>query len=112
MEQEDSFVAAGGLAQLTSREQLFERDVRLILASESSAFSELSSSRRACIVSEVIEHASFALLLAADDFLKRKTEVNWRIYRHELRRQNDASKTIATTANRACARAAIQSASR
>lgn len=93
MEQADDFVAAGGLDRLKSREQLFERDIRLTLASSDRAYNALSTQSQACLVTETIDRASPDLLAAADLFLARKTEANWNAYRDAVTAENTVLST-------------------
>lgn len=84
MSAEDEFVAAGGLRHLQSREQLFERDIRLSLASSGPAaltFDTLSPQAQSCLVNKAIAQASPLLLEAADGFLARQSEASWGVYR-------------------------------
>jgi hypothetical protein len=81
MEQTDGFVAAGGLGEINSREQLFERDIVLTLASGDGSYRGLSPQVRSCLVAKAIDHAAPDLLVAADAFLARRTEASWSAYR-------------------------------
>lgn len=81
---EDDFVTAGGLQEITTREQLFERDIRLSLASSGTPsinFDSLSPDVQSCLVGKAVATASPTLLAAADGFLGRKTEATWGTYR-------------------------------
>ncbi|WP_374367274.1 hypothetical protein [Dongia sp.] len=93
MEQADEFVTASGLDRIKSREQLFERDIRLSLASGDRAYQHLPTQAQACLVNKTIDRASPDLLEAADRFLARQTEANWSAYRAAISRENSTLST-------------------
>lgn len=107
MSAEDPFVASSGLGEIQSREQLFERDLRLTLAGTAAPYDSLDANIRSCLKASTIERADPELLAAADGFLARKSEATWQAYRQAQDSAGDflSGNRIAAMSQRCQARA-------
>jgi hypothetical protein len=83
-EDADSFIIASGLQNIHTREQLIERDLQLVMASEGRSYTALADPVRTCLTDSAVSHAPQPLLTAADVFLAKKSEINWSTYRRVL----------------------------
>ena len=106
----DSFVTAGGLQDIRSRQDLFIRDIQLAAALTGAPYDGLPVTVRDCLVAYAIDHASPELLASADGFVLYKTEASWQQYRRESGDGFDVREIGAMT--RACETAATLLASR
>lgn len=79
----DSFVTAGGLQDIQSRQDLFARDVQMGIALTGAHYDQLSAGIRTCLVNHAVDHAAPELLASADGFLLHKSEASWQKYRRE-----------------------------